>query len=876
MARFTTFVTALIAVLIAAPPNPGAAQDPLPNPLDVKLDRGFGSDVYFVPTPKPAPPSVCPPAGPTTPSPQPSATPAPFFAGAVLPPINPDRTIARCAIVSVAPSTSGLTVSFVLLPPDKRHFVSVTPVDGTPMSSAESRVSIALDAPNATGARFFINPGGHLDQRLSDGTTRLPVLLRATGANPAPSGALPDPAPSDAWSGSVTIPWPAFPDHPTSQALGNCNATLSVALALPDQDAGVHPAIAATLTRLCVSLDDGNAFADAAVPSAQRQRFVAFSDVETTPLVTPTTSPVPVPPLDERIAADVNVPFRRVRVGYTGNQNDAALEEQKAKTIAAVTANLPASVPTPAPCGSCQQFQTLYGDVFALGKGSDVASLLKGAKYGTDDQPFSFANIPNLSTGTVLQYANGNLKAGLSYLHIAADESKAQALLDGSFGAKYSAGPNTYNVLAAVSNRPGIVPTPLPGAVPAFPVVAHAAQYAASWVADYPNDVALRDYIATDLIPVVRVAFDTTDKASIGYAGVQWSRTATAAGRNDKTWQSGTFSALVGYRHADISFAAPDGDTISYPGQSGVTASAEYAMLRSNAMKQPDIKLSGYWLSNPNGDVARSVDGIVSSDVSPSFGLSYEYSQLRVSQPLIAFQSLTATPTYPQLRTLMALDGTANLTTVLPLWDSVLTVIYKPPSSLNLQLGYEFGHASTNCYLPPAPAAPIAPATPAPAIGPFCDPVTVSHPLTVGGFAKTGTLTIGGSYAPALIQSGSRYAAARRVYNAFLSGAFTDCTALLITASNDTGQLGTQNRLKRAVNAELDIEKFSILPVLNDWAALVVGYSDVDNDSPGTATFISGNAYSLPYTASATRQVFVKLRVGSPGFKQALSPKCGG
>ncbi|HET9342896.1 MAG TPA: hypothetical protein VFO25_08285 [Candidatus Eremiobacteraceae bacterium] len=772
-----------------------------------------------------------------------------------------------CDYVGVKPTTDGLAVIFSVA----RRDVSVVPAganrvggfavstlfDNVPQNQDEDRIVIDI-SPAAGGPAVLsltINPDEHVFGRSSAGDGG-PKTLTSNDYSMAPDL-------TQVWAGILTINWSAFKSTGGWSALRlNASRSFEVRYRLlrfgnnaPSESdpAGALDVAFTTVPAFDTELQPLNGLGPSdshrygAIDKTGQRQTGSQGNPSATPL--PTTTPWPA------LSFDTNFPAtQQTLVGATLAQDFASnlgTVQQKIVKLAGKV-GVPSQTAKALVCASCQPFQVLYGTLFGLKNSSDVVSLLSGNnRFGEDAQPITFGDIGDLGVASVFSYANNDTSLSLAQMH-------ARNTLDDDAAMFTTKTPSSeIRALAVGDNHP---PT---SALP------HISTDALSLSSDHPTGANDDDdpakFESSDVSSIVRAAYDATDTAVDGFAGVQFAKTISDSGEDEfGNWHGYTMAIAPGYKFGGIAYRQAETDPLPFVGASGPSVDANLAGTALWGLT-PSVNVESYWLRNRLLDLAQSTDVVYGLQWKPTvkrwtFKLSFEQADARISAPFIALQQIANLPTpdtYPGIRSHIeptpAPNTTAGPSSTDDLEDHIIAVSATTPKYFALQatatVGYDIDHLSPVCLIDPKTVADI-----------ICTRGHSANLITgtvLGGWKDW--LQLGARYQPPQTSQGSPLTSDERVYNAFLEGKVGRCNCkLMLAASNDSGRIGVNpNTLGEALTAQFAIEG------IFQKATLAFGY--INSSSP------SSNFGSTPVMVTQPldhrAREFVVLRVGTAAFE---------
>ena len=866
-----------------------------------------GLNVEFVLSYLTVPPAATPVP---LPSPTPSASPLPSPCGRCFTSLTPVDNVAQ-----------GRLVDRFSLPEDVlRVTVSVAPCDDDTCTNPKPAHTLV----------YLINPDLHV--YATDAVAAgVPQLIIPTPPSAIDAGSLAktvnvellNDGRTPVWAGSLPIPW-------STLNLGNGRSSLQISVDVIARDPDPHAVPTARTSNNVfdntsvagggapVYIDVRSAFAPPKpTPSPQAQPAISTPTPQPTLAADATqryavatwiaqydetrfaaaqppasgnfTPPVQAPPAAAfpRVAGDANLPLsRQILLGLTVDQNNTKPSSLQKSIVANTNAALPQATISPSfKCGTCQTFQDLYGAPFGLDTASAKLSALGSAKVGQDELPYNLSKVGDLDVGHSSTYTNGSLKLGVQDVFgSSAPQAYGFGFTHHVAGLSYSSGPFTASGVYVSANAgvPSLsaarlaaaVPTPAPSVTPLFTNPAaplHVTDFALSLANDNVWTTASGN---AEVAAVVRNSFDLTDRTSSGFAGSQY--TVTNVATSQRAYQ---FQAAGGFRWSDVRYNTLAGDAVTFPAVGGGTASVAYSR-KSYGRAQPSLAIGAYRLSNENGDGVSSIDSKLGYDFSPIWGVSFETSNVRISEPLLAIQG-DPTLRYPAADSAIIdfRTGTryAGKPRFAPLEDNTVALTVKDPQALlfgktipvNVSIGYDFFRRTASC-------------TQSPITGLYaCSQDPRSSVITAAGSITIDKFTIAGSYVPSTSSEGSQRVASRdRIYNIFVGAKFSDCVTAVVTASNDTQTLFSSILpIKRSFGAELDIQRPFLLdknanPALADLATVVVGYGNTDSFTPSLNAISTGTGFIRRLFPTRQDTLYLKVRLGTRPFKQTLAPNC--
>lgn len=861
----------------------------------------------YLPTPPPAstptPPNVVA-THQATPTPVPTPTPTPLL----------------CA------NSRTLTAGSPLPPGTTSCFTSMTPLDNVSPAPDEDVLLVTVRVLNCQNnpqspcreqhrLTYQINPTLHVyaTDTSPNGPARLVRWTSASTVGAIDTSSLSDPThlvlrvsgTTPVWAGSLPISWdslhlPFGTNHidvsaelrharqrppqllsqrlfPAGATAGNGIVTLNVVRVFER----MQPTSSRALTPLPADFSQRYAVASW-ITQYDQTNYVVSQNGPAGLFVAPT--PVPLTASFPRLQADANLPLsQQILTGLTVNQNNSKTATLRQNIVAGANAALAtATIPPSFDCGSCKTFQDLYGTPFTLPAASTTLAALSSAAIGEDDAPYNLSKVGDLDVGHSTTYKNGPLTLGVQDLFGASTpQMYGFGFIHHVVGGAYTSGPLTVNGLYVSANGSAtapsaiVPPAPMPSTTPLFTNPA-----LPSHVANFGVSVANDNFWETahgtgEFATLVRNSFDLTQHTSTGFLGAQYTSARVAPAE-----RISQFQAAGGYRWADIGYTAVAGDPVTYPGTGGGVFSVGYSR-QSYGRSQPSASLTAYRVSNGLGDGVSAVDVKTGYDFSPIWGVSFESTNVRISEPLLAIQG-DPTIVYP------AIDaGIMDLTTqglytgkprFAPLIDNTFTFTVKEPQAylfgihlpVTVGVGYDFYKRTSSCKQNPTSALYAC----------FSDPPRSAAITFSGSVVVADNFTIGGSFVPTTQFIARRVSPQDRVYNVFVGAQFSDCVKALVTASNDVSTLfNTFSPVKRTFAAELDIERpFLHLrdahPHLSDLATVIFGYANTDSFQTSQNAVTIGRGFSLRAYPSREDTLYFKLRVGTRPFKQTRSPGC--
>ena len=878
---FRTFLPQLCGIILLV----GAAAPVSESPPDVTVIRGFGGAIYEVRTPAPA--STAPQK-----SAKPSAAEAPVSENASacvvdvndVPTSEPFSPQPNQPCGALTPQDNGLDVAFGLQQNvDFGKTRGASDVDFKKWGADYVTVILCrakCENEESNGVLLVRVDRGDNVFAERDGVI-LPKTITAKAGSPSKAcGHNVDK--NRSWCETITVPWNALELPINARATLTAqfmfrNTILATATIVVDffESMKVRPSLGHDRRFASYTQYDEYSAETQTPPKSTLVVFPGASTPAVFALAAPFATPTPVPRFPSA-NPEVDAPLNDVlRVsGAVAQSNSLA---QNLQNAIGKSFKLPGKTGDTFRCRTCATFQSRNNALFNLPKAQSNSQLFPKS-LGFDDIPFDVTSLPDLNGAAAVYLASEDGASQFGALHANPGTAPAPtSYTDSAFAVSQDRGAATVLFNASLVDHPVAPNSQKPSANHVTAVKLPMLDTYSMFIQDTNTKSDGNGRTSNLVSPFMKIAYDATDRAANGYAGIEGDRSEYGA-------RGGTFSeSIVGaYRASGRNYQVLDGVAPAYPTVSGPFANAKVSWVGGNGDWAPTFAISGY-TNNYNS----TIDHYGTSDTRLQFGygkyaLFYEWTQGRVSAPLAAVNSLANKLGDTPYQTAVRYLSSGNVGTTFPLKDEQIGLSATPSFGKfkgGVDVGYIFYHRAPTCSIP-VPTALI-----------LCtEPAVPTRQLTVDGSLVYNDSAAISAYVKPPFLNARNESESRQTYNIATAFLIRSCAAVVLSATNDADVLpnSTTQSISSSVAAEVDYEIRTeyvagdrrqdpnapgLLPTLVVGATNTFATQNVDYTGINPATS-SKTTLSLPF-GTHSPSFYVGLRLVTRSLRQSLlSGKC--